>query len=72
MSLSPPQSGITHNGCTRASIGTVKNKMLKSFSNFILTEKVLSTVLQRSGLTEHSITASRLPSIEKKLSILEG
>ncbi len=37
--LSPPQSGITFNGCTRASIGTVTNKMLKSIPNFILTKK---------------------------------
>jgi hypothetical protein len=72
MSLSPPQSGITHNGCIRASIGTVTNEMLKTIPNIILTKKVLSTVLQRSGLTEHCITASRLPSIEKKPSIFEG
>jgi hypothetical protein len=72
MSLSPPQSGITHNGCTRASIGTVTNEMLKSVPNFILTKKVLSTVLQRSGFMEHCITASHFPSIEKKPSIFEG
>ncbi len=42
MSISPPQSGITHNGCTRASIGTVTNEMLKSVPNFILTKKFLS------------------------------
>jgi hypothetical protein len=51
MSLLPPLSGITHNGSTRASIGTVTNEMLKSVPKFILKEK-LSTTLQRSGLME--------------------
>ncbi len=39
MSLSPLQSRITHYGCTRASIGTVTNEMLKLVPNFILTKK---------------------------------
>ncbi len=72
MSLSLPLSGITHNGCTRASIGTVTNEMLKSVPNFILTKKFLSTTLQRRVFTEHCITASRFPSIAKKPSIFEG
>jgi hypothetical protein len=69
MLLSSPQSGITHNGCKGAFIGTVTNEMLKSIPNFILAKKVLSTVLQRSGFTEHCITASHFPSMEKKPSI---
>jgi hypothetical protein len=39
MSLSPPLSGITHNGCLRATIGIVANEMLTSIPNFILTKK---------------------------------
>ncbi len=39
MLLSPLQSGITHNGCTKASIGTITNVMLKFIPNFILTKK---------------------------------
>jgi hypothetical protein len=60
------------NQVTWASVGTVTNVMLKSISNNILTTKVLSTVLQRSGFTEHCITASGFLSIEKKPSIFEG
>ncbi len=41
-------------------------------SQFHYNKKNLSTLLQRSGFTEHCITASRLPSIEKKPSIFEG
>ncbi len=66
MWLSPPQSGITQNGCTRAFIGTLTNEMLKSVPNFILTKKFFPLVLQRSGLMEHSITAYCLPSIENQ------
>jgi hypothetical protein len=72
MSVSSPQSGITHNGCTRASIGTVTNEMFKSVPNFTLTKQILSTVLQISGLTEHCITASYLPSIEINKLFLRG
>jgi hypothetical protein len=38
----------------------------------LLTKKILSTVLPKSGLTEHCITALHLPLIEKKSSILRG
>jgi hypothetical protein len=40
MSLSSPLSGITHNGCTRDSIGTVTNEMLTSVPNCNLTKKI--------------------------------
>ncbi len=40
MSLLPPLSGITHDGRTRTSIGTVTNEMLKIVPKFILTKKI--------------------------------
>jgi hypothetical protein len=46
--------------------------MLKSVPDFNLTIKILSTVLQRSGLMEHCITASHVPAIEKKPNIFDG
>ncbi len=58
MSLSPPLSKITHNECTRASIGTVTNEMLKSVPNFILTQQIFplhskEVVLQNTASQLH-------------------
>ncbi len=60
MSLSPPLSRITHNGCTRASIGTITNEMLKFVPNFILTKKTFHYTPKKwfYGTLYHSFTFS--------------
>ena len=69
---SPPSSGITHNGCTNADIGTMTYETSMSVPIVVFTKKFFSKSDQINGFSEHWITAFGVLLIVINPSILKG